>query len=65
MQQWGFVRLAFIWNLNYGAQAGWQIGGAVGDNVPWSIIGPDFKNRPVWQKIVDMNFRGRARKASQ
>lgn len=65
MEQWGFVRLAFLWNLNYGAQAGWQLGGAVGDNVPWSILGPDFAPRPVWQKIVDFNFRARPRKAAQ
>lgn len=62
MQQWGFVRLAFIWNLNYGAQAGWQIGGPVGDNVPWSILGPDFVPRPVWQKIVELNFAARPRR---
>lgn len=62
MQQWGFVRLAMIWNLNYGAQAGWNIGGAVGDNVPWSILGPDFQPRPVWQRIVDLDFRSRARR---
>ncbi|MCE7946828.1 MAG: hypothetical protein DYG88_05300 [Chloroflexi bacterium CFX4] len=62
MQQWGFVRLAMIWNLNYGAQAGWNIGGAVGDNVPWSILGPDFQPRPVWQRIVDLDFRSRPRR---
>jgi len=63
MQQWGFVRLAMLWNLNYGAQAGWNIGGAVGDNVPWSILGPNFQPRPVWQRIVDMDFRSRPRRA--
>jgi hypothetical protein len=63
MQQWGFVRLAILWNLNYGAQAGWNIGGAVGDNVPWSILGPNFQPRPVWQRIVDMDFRSRPRRA--
>jgi len=64
MEAWGFIRLAMIWNLNYGAQAGWQIGGPVGDNVPWSILGPDFQPRPVWQRIVDFNFAGRARRQS-
>jgi hypothetical protein len=63
MQQWGFVRLAILWNLNYGAQAGWDIGGPVGDNVPWSILGPNFQPRPVWQRIVDMDFRSRPRRA--
>jgi hypothetical protein len=65
MQQWGFVRLAFLWNLNYAAQAGWNLQGPVGDNVAWSILGKNFQPRPVWQKIVDRNFRGQARKASQ
>ncbi len=63
MQQWGFVRLAMLWNLNYGAQAGWDISGPVGDNVPWSILGPNFQPRPVWQRIVDMDFRSRPRRA--
>jgi hypothetical protein len=63
MQQWGFVRLAFVFNLNYGPQAGWSLDGGVGDNVVWSIIGKDWQNRPVWQKIVDHNFRGQPRQA--
>jgi polysaccharide biosynthesis protein PslG len=65
MQQWGFIRLAFLWNLNYAAQAGWNLQGPVGDNVAWSILGVDFQPRPVWQKIVDRNFRGQPRKAGQ
>ena len=64
MQKWGFVRLAYLFNLNYGPQVGWSLDGAVGDNVPWCIIGPNFSPRPVWQKIVDRNFRGQPRKAS-
>ncbi len=60
MQNWGFVQLAFLWNLNYGPQEGWN---PQSDNVPYSIIGPDYQNRPVWQKIVDRNFRGKARTA--
>lgn len=63
MQQWGFIRLAFVWNLNYGAQAGWQLGDATGDNVLWSILGPDYAPRPVWQVIVNMDFRSRIRQA--
>jgi hypothetical protein len=65
MQKWGWVRLAFLWNLNYGAQVGWSMKGPVSDNVVYSILGPDFQPRPVWQKIVDRNFRGQPRKASQ
>ncbi len=64
MQQWGFVRLAFVWNLNYGAQAGWSLNGPVADNVVWSILGPNFQPRPVWNKIADRNFRGQVRKAT-
>jgi polysaccharide biosynthesis protein PslG len=58
MTEWGFVRLAFVWNLNYGAQIGWD---PKNDNVPYSILGSGFQPRPVWQKIVDRNFRGKAR----
>jgi hypothetical protein len=65
MQTWGFVRLAFLWNLNYAAQGGFNLNGPVGDNVAWSILGKNFQPRPVWQKIVDRNFRGQVRKASQ
>jgi hypothetical protein len=64
MQQWGFVRLAFLWNLNYGAQVGWSLEGAVGDNVLYSILGPDFIPRPVWKKVEDRNFRAQQRKAT-
>jgi len=65
MQGWGWVQLAFLWNLNYGAQAGWSMQGPVSDNVVYSILGPEFQPRPVWQKIVDRNFRGQPRKQSQ
>ncbi len=65
MQQWGTVRLAFLWNLNYAAQAGFSLEGPTGDNVAWSILGDQFQPRPVWQKIVDRNFRGQPRKPSQ
>ncbi|HLY28505.1 MAG TPA: hypothetical protein VKQ72_19315, partial [Aggregatilineales bacterium] len=64
MQKWGFVRLAFLFNLNYGPQTGWSMDGAVADNNLWCIIGKDWQTRPVWQKVVDRNFRGQPRKAS-
>ncbi len=57
MSNWGFVQLAFIWNLNYGAQSGWD---PKNDNTPYSILGPNFQPRPVWNKIADRNFRGKA-----
>ena len=52
MSQSGDVRLAFLWNLNYGPQAGWA---ADNENVPWSIIGPDFVFRPVCDAVRDWN----------
>ncbi len=48
MQEWGTVRLAFLWNLNYGPQAGWA---ADNDNVPYSIIGPGTSFRPVFDAM--------------
>jgi hypothetical protein len=53
------VRLAFLWNLNYGAQAGWA---ADNENVPYSIIGPEFAFRPVFDAVRDWN---RAYEATQ
>ncbi len=52
MQQSDFVQLAFLWNLNYGPQAGWA---ADNDNVPYSIIGPNFVFRPVFDAVRDWN----------
>ncbi|HEX2620133.1 MAG TPA: hypothetical protein VHL11_08300 [Phototrophicaceae bacterium] len=50
MDEWGFVWLAFIWNFNYGPQAGWS---PDNDNVPYSIIGPDWVHRPVYDAIIE------------
>lgn len=52
MEQSDFVQLAFLWNLNYGAQAGWA---SDNDNVPYSIIGPNFVFRPVFDAVRDWN----------
>lgn len=49
MEEWGFVQLAFIWNFNYGPQAGWATDN---DNVPYSIIGKDWKFRPAYDAII-------------
>lgn len=46
------VWLAFVWNLNYGPQAGWD---PLNDNVPYSLIGPDFTFRPAYDAIRDWN----------
>lgn len=59
MRQWGFVRLAIIWNLNYGPQAGWDPNN---DNVFYSLIGPGFQFRPAfdavrdWQRAYEAGF---------
>lgn len=52
MRDSGDVRLAFLWNLNYGPQAGWS---ADNENVPYSIIGPEFAFRPVFDAVRDWN----------
>ena len=48
MDDWGFVWLAFIWNFNYGPQAGFAISN---DNVPYSLIGPPYEFRPAFDAI--------------
>ncbi|MCU0512365.1 MAG: beta-galactosidase [Anaerolineae bacterium] len=48
MENWGFVWLAFVWNFNYGPQAGWN---TQNDNVPYSLIGPDWNFRPAYDAI--------------
>lgn len=59
MQDWGFVWLAFVWNFNYGPQAGYAI---TNDNVPYSLIGPDFTFRPAYDSIRtwQQNYLARA-----
>ncbi|PJF44167.1 MAG: hypothetical protein CUN55_05400 [Phototrophicales bacterium] len=59
MEEWGFVRLAIIWNLNYGAEAAWDLSRPYRDNMPYSLIRPNYIPAPVWAYIADMNFRGR------
>jgi hypothetical protein len=54
MHDWGFVWLAFIWNLNYGPQAGWN---ASNDNVPYSLLRPEWRNAPAYDAISKYNFR--------
>jgi polysaccharide biosynthesis protein PslG len=58
MEEWDVVWLAFIWNLNYGPQAGWATDN---DNVPYSIIGKDWAFRPVYDAIIEW---GNERKAA-
>jgi len=52
MKEWDIVWLAFIWNFNYGPQAGWATDN---DNVPYSIIGKDWQFRPAYDAIIQWN----------
>jgi len=49
MEEWGFVWIANIWNLNYGPQLGWD---ATNDNVPYSILGPNWTRRPAFDAVA-------------
>jgi len=51
MRQWGFVRMAFLWNLNY-SQLGW---GPEDPNAPYALI--DFQGvaRPAYGAIGAMD----------
>ncbi len=50
MEEWDIVWLAFIWNLNYGPQAGWS---TESDNTPYSLIGPEWARRPAYDAIKE------------
>lgn len=52
MSSLGDVRLAFLWNLNYGPQAGWS---PDNENVPYSLIGPNFDFREAFDAARDWN----------
>jgi hypothetical protein len=52
MVESGDVQLAFVWNLNYGPQAGWDPNN---DNVFYSLIGPGFSFRPAFDAVRDWN----------
>ena len=51
MRQWGFVRLAFLWNLNY-SQLGW---GPEDPNAPYAIIDFQGAARPAFGAIGAMD----------
>jgi len=51
MREWGFVRLAFLWNLNY-SQLGW---GPEDPNAPYGIIDMDGAPRPAFEAIRQMD----------
>jgi len=50
MREWGFVRLAFLWNLNY-SQLGW---GPRDPNAPYALIDFDGAPRPAFEAIREM-----------
>lgn len=56
----GRVRLAFVWNLNYGPQAGWD---PQNSTVPYSIIGPGTSFRPVFDALAAWEQADAAAKA--
>ncbi len=50
MREWGFVRLAFLWNLNY-SQLGF---GPEDPNAPYGIIDMEGAPRPAFEAIREM-----------
>lgn len=56
MEEWDFVWLAFVWNLNFAPEAGFD---ATNDNVPYSLIRNNYIPSPAWLPISEMDFRGR------
>ena len=61
MERWGTVWLAFLWNFNYGPQAGWD---PTNDNVPYSIIGKDWNFRPVYDALREWQAERRGTRGS-
>lgn len=59
MQEWDFVWLAFIWNLNFGPEMGWDLNRPDNHNMLYSLVRPNYTPAPVWPYIAEMNFRGR------
>jgi hypothetical protein len=50
MREWGFVRLAFLWNLNY-SQLGW---GPEDPNAPYAVIDFEGAPRPAFDALQEM-----------
>ncbi len=47
MKQWGFVKMAFLWNLDYGNKGK----GPTDDPVPYSLIKTDGSKRGSWDPV--------------
>jgi len=56
MQEWGFVWIAWVWNVNYGAQGGWD---PTNDNVPYALLRPNWAPAPAYEVIASYDFRSR------
>ncbi|HNT75473.1 MAG TPA: cellulase family glycosylhydrolase [Anaerolineae bacterium] len=50
MREWGFVRLAFLWNLDYSYKGG----NATDPNAPYSLLDMQGAPRPSYGAIADM-----------
>ncbi|MCD4738471.1 MAG: hypothetical protein K8R89_04350 [Anaerolineae bacterium] len=51
MRQWGFIQLAFIWNLDYAQKGG---GGETDPNAPYSLLNFDGSPRPAYGALGEM-----------
>ncbi|MCZ7544503.1 MAG: beta-galactosidase [Anaerolineae bacterium] len=51
LAEWDGAWIAFLWNLNYGPQAG---GDPTNDNVPYSILAGDGSPRPAFEALAAM-----------
>jgi hypothetical protein len=54
MQGWGFVRLALLWNLNYGPELGFD---PQDPSVAYSLIRPAYAIAPAWLSLAALDFR--------
>jgi len=54
MQDWGFVRLALLWNLNYGPELGFD---PQDPSVAYSLIRPAYAIAPAWLSLAALDFR--------
>jgi polysaccharide biosynthesis protein PslG len=50
MKDWGFVKLAFLWNLDYGNKGNAELG-PQDDPVPYSLIKTDGSKRASWDPV--------------
>jgi len=56
MQDWGFVWLAILWNLNAAPENGFNIGDAA---TAYSLIRPNFALAPLWSGLAERNYANR------